>query len=289
MSILERVTRGTGRSAKRYLARHRTTAPLKLVLSICESLVDGYHNLDYDLKTNGEYAVLSALAKWPLSCFIDAGANIGEWTSAVKRYYPAATVHAFEIHPQTFTDLSRTINGLTGVNLVHSGLSDRTEDVQLHCCGNLPGLTSAIAHPHPALPGVWRLTESSPRETLTGHAVSGDSYISQKSIDHVDFIKIDVEGMEDKVLRGFEETIRRDAIDLIQFEYGRLNILTHFLLRDFHEYFESRGYIVGKIYPDFVDFRAYSVFDEDFRGPNYLACRKTKPEYIRQLGKKHAL
>jgi hypothetical protein len=53
---------------------------------------------------------------------------------------------------------------------------------------------------------------------------------------------------------------------------------------DFHEYFEARGYAVGKIYPRGVDFRPYAVSDEDFRGPNYLACRKDKPEYIQRLG-----
>ncbi|MGC9946214.1 MAG: FkbM family methyltransferase [Bryobacteraceae bacterium] len=243
-------------------------------MAVCRSLVDGYHNLDYDMETNGEYRVLWVLDGWPLSCFVDAGANIGAWTSAVKRYYPEATVHAFEIHPQTFTALTGTINGLSGVHLVNSGLSDRIEDLQLHCFGDQSQLTSAIAYPHG---GDLR------RHTITGHAVSGDSYVSQKSIGHIDFLKIDVEGMEDKVLRGFEETIRRDAIDLIQFEYGGDNIFTHFLLRDFYGYFESRGYAVGKIYPRGVDFRPYSVADEDFRGPNYLACRKGKPEYIQRL------
>jgi FkbM family methyltransferase len=238
-------------------------------------LVDGYHNHDYDLKTNGEFWVLSTLARFPLSCFIDVGANIGDWTSAVKSTFPSATVHSFEIHPQTFATLSETMGRLSGVNVVNSGLSDRSEDLQLYCFGNQSELTSAIAYPH---------DEHLRRQTVAGHAVSGDSYVSQKSIDHIDFLKIDVEGMEDKVLRGFEETIRRDAIDVIQFEYGRVNILTHFLLRDFYEYLESRGYSVGKIYPRGVDFRPYSVLDEDFRGPNYLACRKNKPHYILRLG-----
>lgn len=277
MSILDRARHGAGGSAKRYLARHRAAVPVKRALSICESLVDGYHNLNYDLKTNGEYWVLAALAKWPLACFIDAGANTGEWTRAVKSYCPQSTVHAFEIHPQTFAALSGAINGLSGVNLVNSGLSDRSEDIQLHCFGDESGLTSAIAYPHP---------QNLQRQTVAGHAISGDSYVARKSIRHIDFLKIDVEGMEDKVLRGFEETIRRDAIDVIQFEYGRVNILTHFLLRDFYGYFESRGYAVGKIYPRGVDFRPYSVFDEDFRGPNYLACRNGKPEYIQRLGKR---
>ena len=43
--------------------------------------------------------------------------------------------------------------------------------------------------------------------------------------------------------------------------------MTHFLLYDFYEFFETRGYVVGKIYPNYVDFRAYDLNDEDFLGP----------------------
>ncbi|MGC9946215.1 MAG: FkbM family methyltransferase [Bryobacteraceae bacterium] len=280
MSVLERARRQAGRSVKRYLARHRTSVPLRKGVAICRSLVDGYNNVDYDMETNGEYWVLSALDRWPLSCFIDAGANIGKWTVAVKRYFPQATVHSFEIHPQTFAALSGHINGLTGVNIVNSGLSDRIEDVQLHCFGNQSELTSAFMQPY---------FEDLPRHTIAGHAVSGDSYVSRESIGRVDFLKIDVEGMEEKVLRGFEETIRREAIDVIQFEYGIRSVFTHFLLHDFYVHLESRGYAVGKIFPGGVDFRPYAVSDENFQGPNYLACRKAKPEYIQRLASRPRL
>jgi FkbM family methyltransferase len=241
---------------------------------MCESLLDGYHNLNYGQEENGEVWLLSTLAAFPLSCFIDAGANFGDWTSAVKQCFPSSTVHSFEVHPQTFARLSQCTAGLSGVNPVNMGLSDRSEDLQLHCFGDQAGLTSAVDFPHP---------ENVQRKTITGKVTSGDSYVSEKRIGHIDFLKIDVEGMEDKVLRGFEETISHDAIDIIQFEYGRVNIVTHFLLRDFYEYLEARGYVIGKIYPGYVDFRPYSVDFEDFRGPNYLAILKSKPEYVQRL------
>ena len=43
-------------------------------------------------------------------------------------------------------------------------------------------------YPHP---------ERLSRKMVTGKVVSGDSYVSQRSIGHIDFLKIDVEGMED--------------------------------------------------------------------------------------------
>ena len=89
----------------------------------------------------------------------------------------------------------------------------------------------------------------------------------------MDFLKLDVEGAEHLVLQGLDESLQNGRIRFVQFEYGRVNILTHFLLRDFYQLFRGYGYAVGKIYPDYVEFRDYDLRDEDFLGPNYLACR----------------
>jgi len=78
-------------------------------------------------------------------------------------------------------------------------------------------------------------------------------------------------------------------IDVIQFEYGKVNIITHFLLRDFYEFLEPRGYLVGRLFPDFVDFRAYALEDEDFSGPNYVAVRKTRSDIVDALSKHQPL
>ena len=243
-------------------------------MSICESLLDGYNNLNYFPGENGEFWLLSKLASLPLSCFFDAGANVGEWTVAVKKFFPSAAVHSFEIHPQTFVTLSESAAGLSGVKLVNHGLSDFSGELKMHCFAESSGLTSAVDFPHP---------ESFKHGTILASVITGDSYVSQNGIDHIDFLKIDVEGMEDKVLRGFEETVCRGAIDMIQFEYGLVNIVTHFLLRDFYEYLESRGYIIGKIYPGYVDFKPYALSSEDFRGPNYLAVLRNNIDLIQLL------
>jgi hypothetical protein len=120
---------------------------------------------------------------------------------------------------------------------------------------------------------------------VEGRTRRGDDYADQAGIRHIDFLKIDVEGMEDRVLRGFNAMFERNAIDLVQFEYGRVNILNHFLLHDAYEFFRARGFAVGKIYPSYVDFREYTLSDEDFLGPNYLACRLSRTDYLDALGR----
>ena len=51
-----------------------------------------------------------------------------------------------------------------------------------------------------------------------------------------------------------------------------VNIETKFLLKDSYSLLESRGYKVGKLFPNYVRFREYRFEDEDFRGPNYVAA-----------------
>jgi hypothetical protein len=120
-------------------------------------------------------------------------------------------------------------------------------------------------------------------EKVQARVTSGDEFCAEHSIDQIDFLKIDVEGAEWDVLRGFESMLSRGAIRAVQFEYGYANVLTKHMLRDFHQLFEAADLLVGKIYPTYVDFRTYRLTDEDFLGPNYLAVPRSENELIAAL------
>ena len=85
---------------------------------------------------------------------------------------------------------------------------------------------------------------------------------------------------EELVLKGFSNALANGMIDVIQFEYGKVNILTRFLLRDIYEMLEGYGYTVGKLYPNYVEFRHYTLDDENFFGPNYVAILKDRRELV---------
>ena len=104
--------------------------------------------------------------------------------------------------------------------------------------------------------------------------MSGDDYAALNSVDSIDFLKIDVEGAEKKVLRGFKDMLGSRAIRLIQFEYNRGAIIGDFLLKDAYEFFSAFGYKLGKLVPEGVLFHDYHYSYENFVGPNYVACRE---------------
>ena len=108
-------------------------------------------------------------------------------------------------------------------------------------------------------------------EMTVGNVFRGDDFCCENGIEHIDFLKMDVEGAEFKVLAGLDRMLSDQRVDIIQFEYGLKSVVTRFLLKDYYELFTSRGYVVGKLYPNGVYFKDYHVTDEDFMGPNYVA------------------
>jgi FkbM family methyltransferase len=257
----------------RQVALRRRTAPLRFTARFARAFLRAYGNWDYDPESNGERRVLEVLGRSAPRCFFDVGANAGAWTQLARGSVPSADVHCFEIVPDTARDLERNVAALPGVTVNAVGMSDRAGTVSVRF---YPGASE--------LSGIDPLPLDEPSETRECPVTTGDLYCRDNGIDRIDLLKVDVEGAEREVLRGFSQMLAERSIAAVQFEYGLVNIRSHVLLADFHELFESAGFVVGKIFPDGVDFRAYEMErDEDFTGPNYLAVQREREDLIDAL------
>jgi FkbM family methyltransferase len=253
------------------LAMARNGRGAQLLAQFCNQFLNAYKNWNYDLNSNGERWVLNRMAAFQPSVIFDVGANVGDWTMAALAEVPNARIHAFEIIESTRQTLSQRMIGNAGVVVNNFGLSDHSGSIKMHVFDASNTLASHVAYPH----GNYHEHACPVRR--------GDEYMRDNGIFRIDFLKIDVEGAEQLVLSGLGEALQTGSIDVIQFEYGRVNILTHFLLRDFYEFLEARGYVVGKLYPGHVDFRPYTFEDEDFLGPNFLAVRRARSDIVDAL------
>ena len=99
--------------------------------------------------------------------------------------------------------------------------------------------------------------------------------MKREGLSRVDLLKIDVEGHEIEVLSGFRDTLaspeRRPRV--IQFEYGHTWLPARHTLMEAYDLLRRSGYIVGRLYPDGVDFKPYSLADDHFRMGNYIAAQ----------------
>jgi FkbM family methyltransferase len=259
--------------AGRLVARHRRFLPLRKIAGACRRYLTWYENVNYDPFSNGEAFVLEVLSGFAPRRIFDVGANIGEWSLEASAVCAGAEIHAFEIAAPTFDVLVERTRTVPSIRCLNVGLSDTVGSIRIRHYDALPALTTATDYPHPF-----------PYRELDATVTTGDGYARENGIDHVDLVKIDVEGMEERVLRGFETLFARGGIDVVQFEYGRASIMNRFLLRDFYTFLRTRGFLVGKVFPSYVAFKDYDFSDENFLGPNFLAVREGRSDYRRAFG-----
>ncbi len=272
--VLERLEpRHIGAAADRFIAAHRRSAWLRFLARGCRAYLRAYKNFNYDHAYNGESWALARLGGPSTRCIFDVGANVGDWTSAARAASPNAVIHCFEVVPETAERLRRRFAGEARVIVNPVGLSDHSGEVRLKHFPDAVNLTTIADYPR-----------DFPHQTLIAEVTTGDEYVAKHGVEEIDFLKIDVEGAEPEVLRGFERTLAAGRVAAVQFEYGRVNILTRHLLKDFYDFFSSRGYLVGKLYPNYLDVRPYRLEDEDFVGPNFMAIRRERTDLLRSLG-----
>jgi FkbM family methyltransferase len=250
------------------IAAHRRAAPVKMLHKVTAFIESAYANEGSDFATNGEKVLLQKLRSRDMRLAVDVGANVGDWTVEALAAWPRCQVHAFEVAPKTFEELGKRLKpapGFERVVLNPVGCSDADGSQVMYYFPDHPDLTCDLPrHAHRSL-------------EFDAKVVTLDRYCRERKIDHVDFLKMDVEGAEHRVLKGFKDYLASGKVDCIQFEYGAFATQTRFLLGDYYAML-SKDYWIGKIYPGYVDFRNYDWTMEDFKFSNYFCLAKTKPE-----------
>lgn len=138
----------------------------------------------------------------PAPVVMDIGANTGSF-SLLPAFNRAMTVFAFEPVPPVYDILCANIrvNALGGcVTAVNTALSDGVGEGDMLI--PLNRAQSGLSFLDTRAPDMPCRTERVPITTL-------DQFCATQGLVRLEFIKIDVEGLEHKVLRGGEQTIRR--------------------------------------------------------------------------------
>jgi len=224
---------------------------------------------EHEFAIHGETQLHEKLRQHNMRTIFDVGCNIGEWSRMTRRYHPVSDIHLFEIVPQTFSKLIS--NNMLDANMFPNsfGLSDKLATVDLKVVADNDRVSTSVlnlAHDNSFY--------------LTGLGVPGDTYCQMHNISQIDFLKIDTEGHEYRVLEGFHSMLQQEQIKIIQFEYGYISILTKKLLVDFYELLTPLGFEIGKLTPQGMQFKNYQLWDEDFKGPDYIAVHKSCPQLI---------
>lgn len=258
---------------KKVFKKNTHNKVFKALAGFGRSLNRMYENRNHDIESNGESIVLKKISKFNPSVIFDGGANVGDYSKTVNKLIPDCKIFAFEPVESTYQILRSNTTDIEKIIPVKKGLYKEN---------GLTEINVFDSNEHSSLYNIQGLEVQSDKKT-TIDLIRGDDFVKKNNIDSIDFLKLDIEGAEYDALLGFNQSLTDGKIKAIQFEYGYINISTKRLLVDYHELLESKGYIVGKIYPKVVEFRKYLTKHEDFIGPNFIAVKKTEIELIKSL------
>lgn len=219
--------------------------------------------------TNGEAQVQHfVVGHFEKPVVFDVGANVGDWTEAMLSC-GTVEVHSFEPSAATFATLKRRIG--SRAILVNAACSSRSGTGLLHLAEGAPRTNTVVA---PIDPERYQTSEAISLVTVA-------DYCKQHGIARVDLLKSDAEGHDYEVMLGAEPAM--DTISMIQFEYNQRWIGQRRFLRDVFELLNPRGFEIGKISPNGIEFYPRWTWElETFREGNYLACR---PQLAAKVGR----
>lgn len=224
------------------------------------------------VQVSGERCVLEPLRDRTGApvCVFDVGANRGQFLQAVLEVLgdKPARIHCFEPSSDAFADLQGMAGGDSRIHLEHLALGRDVGTATLYFEQPGSGLASLTRRRLEHFQLSMELSQAVEVTTL-------DTYCERNGIEHIDLLKIDVEGHEMDVLVGGERLLRERRVDSVLFEFGGCNIDTRTFFQDFYYLFRDYGMQLYRVtpggFPTVV--REYREIYEQFRTTNFWARR----------------
>lgn len=226
-----------------------------------EALGKGWDGLDIKKEVK---SCLSLFKNEPL-VFIDIGANKGIYTNYLIHKKSDISCHLFEPSKFNFRIIEKLFYLNQKIKINKLALSNYSSKGKLFSNIEGSGLASLTKRRLDHFAIDMKLQEEV-------EIIRFDEYwVNYKKV--IDFVKIDVEGHELNVLKGFGDFIFKTK--LIQFEFGGTNIDTKTYFQDLWYFFKERQFIIFRLTPRGIKrIKSYREHDEQFIYTNYIAINK---------------
>ncbi|HEX7153263.1 MAG TPA: FkbM family methyltransferase [Thermoanaerobaculia bacterium] len=224
---------------------------------------------------NGEVRLMRHVVPGARVVF-DVGANVGEWAREALRLRPDVQLHCFEPSPVTFRLLSAN-NFPPNVRINNAGLGAEPGTLELFIYSDASEVNSFYNR---------RGTDAVAQRTEKVAIVTLDDYAATHGIDHIDFVKVDVEGHESAVINGARRLLDEGRIDMLQFEYGGCYIDARVLLKDIWDMVHSlrSRYRFYKLLPHRLQpVPEYRQTFENLQYANYLLVHESALAKVERL------
>jgi FkbM family methyltransferase len=258
-------------NVQRLLSRNAVVVGLSLKLrNQCAAVIAHHLGESADLERDGEAMLVRAVAPY-CSTFADVGANRGEWSDVFLRTNPNAAGLLFDPAPAAFETLRKRYGPYPNVLVIQCAVGDREGEVTLYEQPDIGPESSVVAPPAGKFKAI-----SSVVTTL-------DFELAARAWERLDFLKIDAEGYDCRVLQGATQALNTRRIGAIQFEYSHMwpfagNTLAYALeMLNFYGY---HTYLLTSSGLHRVNYRRYGEY---FSYSNYVAVSPDWEHVVRPL------
>lgn len=163
-----------------------------------------------------QYHINQFLKKAPI--IIDAGANLGTFSIFAAHLSPQSHVYSFEPVVDTFRLLKSNTKHYSQITCVNSGLGDEISQKNIFVYSQNTGGSVFEDSPY-----FGKSNGKAGGKTELANVLTIDAFIAEHGIPRVDFIKIDTEGYEARILKGARESIKKWKPVVSMSAYHNLN------------------------------------------------------------------
>jgi FkbM family methyltransferase len=196
---------------------------------------------------------------------VDCGANLGAWTDGLRRRLGHDRGRWLLVEP--FKEYADKLRDIGNVSVIEAAVGEEAAIMQLY----IPDRPSGWMSLHPRGDSFARNDRFFARDV---QVLRIDDLLRERQVDHVDFLKMDLEGHELFALRGARDYLQQGRISALSFEFGSANVNSRTFFRDFWDLLTPLGYEIHRIVPGgrTVEISSYDETLEFFRGAtNYIA------------------
>jgi len=253
----------------RALGRHRFFAWLAAkVRNQANSIIASHLGESSDSSRNGEYTLIDLVAPHCRS-FVDVGAHIGDWADYFLAHSTAIGT-LYEPSKSTFEVLEKKSKS-ERVRLRNCAMGDQA-GTALFIEETGYGQTSSLLETHSP-------SEIQPIEAKV--CTIDDEFLGSGI--HIDFLKIDAEGNDCRILKGATQMLKQSRVRFIQFEYNSNWIDVGSSLKEANRLLNSFGYDVYLIRRTGLHKLNYDFWGDYFRYSNFLAFQQDSRHWVQNM------
>ena len=208
--------------------------------------------------------LLSFLGEKPI--IFDVGSNKMIWSDIIlNEFKEDCHIHSFEANEIMLNFQRIKYDYNTNITFNEIAISDEVGKSSFYYFEDYHnGLSSIYDNEQ------WRTL---PRKVKTVNTTTIDKYCQDKNIQQIDFLKVDIEGADPLAIKGAQEMLSKEAIKIIQIEYGAHYQLGKHKFQDIIDIVVPLGYKIYIFEKDNFTEVDTNNFKEDYRFENFIITK----------------